>query len=112
MRLHDLGQLREGTTELLGLGLILVEVLKVNTSWAVNDVGKNDLMKYMRHLPTIVMESRNTTLLVIAYHLVDPGLLLQGRQAPAKISGLGDGCGEKRAQLLHKRVIGTLKRIE
>ena len=76
VRLRDLGQLREGTTELLGLGLVLVEVLEGNTSWVVNDVGKNDLMKYMHHLPTIVMERRNTTLHVIAYHLVDPCLLL------------------------------------
>jgi hypothetical protein len=59
-------------------------------SWAVNDVGENDLLKYMRHLSTIVMESQDTTLLIIAYHLVDPGLLLRGRQAPAKIGGLGN----------------------
>jgi hypothetical protein len=111
-RLRDLDQLGKGTAELLGLGLVLVEVLVVDTGWAINDVRQNNLLEYMRHLPTIVMESRNATLFVIAYHLVDPGLLLRGCQAPAKISGLGNRCGEKRAQLLHKRVISMLKRIE
>ena len=75
-RLRDLDQLRKSTTELLGLGLTPVEVLEVDTSWAVNDVRENDLLKYMRHLPTIVMESRNAMLLIIAYRLVDPSLLL------------------------------------
>ena len=99
-------------SELFGFGLTLVEVLEVNTSWAVNDVWENKLIEYMSHLPTIVMKSRNATLLVIAYHLVDPGLLLRNCQALAKISGLGNGCREKRAQLLHKRINSLLKRIE
>jgi hypothetical protein len=112
VQLRDLDQERESTTELLRLGLTPVEVLKVDTSWTVNDVWENDLLEYMRHLPTIVMKSRNATLVVIVYHLVDPGLLLRDRQAPAKIGGLGNGYREKGAQLLHKRVISTLKRIE
>ena len=51
---------------LLKLGLTPIKVLEVDMTWTINDVWENDLLKYMRHLPTIVMKSRNATLLVIA----------------------------------------------
>ena len=76
MRLRDLDYERESTSELLGFSFTPVKVLEVDTSGAVNDVWENDLIKYMSHLPTIMMTSRNATLLLIAYHLVDPSSFL------------------------------------
>ena len=76
MQLQDLDQKRESTSELFDFGFTPVEVLELNTSWAVNDVWENELLKYMSRLPMIMIKSRNATLLVIAYHLIDPGVFL------------------------------------
>ena len=43
----------------------------------------------MTHLITSVVESRNTTLLMITYLLVDPGILLGGGQMFLQIVVLG-----------------------
>ena len=43
----------------------------------ISDVRKDHPLKYMRHLPQVMMECGNTALLVIADHLVDSSLVLR-----------------------------------
>ena len=68
---------RERSSELFRIGSIPIKILVVDTSRPINDVQEDNRFKYMSHLITIVMESQNTTLLVITYYLADPGLLLR-----------------------------------
>ena len=50
----------------------------IGTNRTIGDVRQDKRFEYMSHVITIVVESRNTALLVIMYHLVDLGLLLKG----------------------------------
>ena len=62
---------RKCSAELFRLDSLPIEV---DTSSTIGDVRKNNRPEYMCDLPTIVVESRNTALLVITYHLVEPSL--------------------------------------
>ena len=55
-----------------------IEILVVDMNRPMGDVRHDNRFEYMSHVITIVVESRDTTLLMITYHLVDPGLLLGG----------------------------------
>ena len=89
-RLREFDEKRECSRELLRLGSTPIEILEVDTGSTISDVRKDNRFEYMSHLTTIVVESRNTTLLVITHHLADPSLLLGGGETFLQIvvSGL------------------------
>ena len=59
----------------------------------------------MCHLPRIMVESRDTSLLVLVNHLVDPGLVLGGLQTLLQVVVAGSLALQVRGHLLHQRVI-------
>ena len=90
--LLDLGSFdekRESSGELLKLGSTLIEILEVNTKGPIGHVRRDNRFEYMSHVITTVVESRDTTLLMITYHLVDPHLLLRGSKTFLRIVVLG-----------------------
>ena len=76
--LQEFDDKRECSSELPRLGSTPIEILEVDTGGMISDVWKENRFEYMNHVITIVVESRNTTLLMIMYHLVDLGLLRGG----------------------------------
>ena len=76
--LSEFDEKRKCSPELLTLGSPLIEIVEVDTGSTIGDAQKNDRFEYMCHLVTIVVESSDTTLLVITYHLGEHGLLLRG----------------------------------
>ena len=77
-RLRESDENKECSPDLLRLGSTPIEILEVTTGSTISDVRKDDRFEYMSNVTTIVVESRNTTLLVSTYHPVDPSLLLEG----------------------------------
>ena len=70
--LREFDEKRKCSPELLRLSNLPIEILEVDTGSTIRDVRKNNRLKYMCHLPTIVVERGNTMLLAIMYHLVEP----------------------------------------
>ena len=96
-RLREFDEKRKCSPVLLGLGSILIEFLEVDAGSTISDLRKNNRFEHMCHLPTIMVESRNTTLPVITYHLVEPGFLLGDCHTLPQIDGFGNLGQQERA---------------
>ena len=77
-RFRELDEKRKSSNELRRIGSTPIKILVLATKRPIGDVRQDHHFGYMTRLITIVVESQNTMLLVITYHLGDPGLLLGG----------------------------------
>ena len=103
--LREFGEHGEREEKLLQLGNVPVEVREVIPVSTISDVGEDHMLKHMCHLPQIMVESRDTSLLVLVNHLVDPGLVLGGLQTLLQVVVAGSLALQVRGHLLHQRVI-------
>ena len=90
-RLREFNEKRKCSPELLGLGIIPIEILEVDKGSMISDVRKKNRCEHMCHLQTIMLESRNTTLLVTMHHL------LRDCQTLPHIDGFGNLGQQERA---------------